>query len=100
MLDNYHHLYYSTKSRASITTPQPIIWETLDCVSCLDLSKAALSHHCDILMEVVEQVFGLKKKKCITINSEKCITLNPDQEEIGHTVRKGVFGPQLKYVVD
>ena len=51
-------------------------------------------------MEVVEQVFGLKKKKCITINSEKCITLNPDQEEIGHTVRKGVFGPQLKYVVD
>ena len=60
-------------------------------MSCLDLSKAALSHHCDILMEVVEQVFGLKKK---------CITLNSDQEEIGHTVRKGVFGPQLKYVVD
>ena len=77
-------------------------------MSCLDLSKAALSHHCDILMEVVEQVFGLKKKKCITLNSEKCITLNSekritfnsDQEEIGHTVRKGVFGPQLKYVVD
>ena len=42
-------------------------------------------------MDVVEQVFGLKKK---------CITLTSDQEEIGHTVRKGVFGPQLKYVVD
>ena len=61
-------------------------------MSCLDLSKAALSHHCDILMDVVEQVLGLKMQKCITLTS--------DQEEIGHTVRKGVFGPQLKYVVD
>ena len=67
-----------------------MIWKTLDCVSCLDLSKAALSHHCDILMDVVEQVFGLKK----------CITLTSDQEDIGLTVRKGVIGPQLKYVVD
>ena len=69
-----------------------MIWKTLDCVSCLDLSKAALSHHCDILMDVVEQVFGLKKQKCIILTS--------DQEDNGLTVRKGVFGPQLKYVVD
>ena len=41
-------------------------------------------------MDLVEQVFGLKK----------CITLTSDQEDIGLTVRKGVFGPQLKYVVD
>ena len=44
-------------------------------------------------MDVVEQVFGLKKE-------QKCITLTSDQEDIGLRVRKGVFGPQLKYVVD